>query len=143
MRVSLSFAVLAVVAGMACAAQAGTMYKCADAQGKIAFSDQPCNNSAKELKTFNASPSVQGPEDAVRALQQSEKLKQAELDFQGRKERSDRAYAERERMDAQHRAMNRSTAPNQENAANLDDYRRRAAIRSRACHQRNSRVPCN
>ncbi|MES2018628.1 MAG: DUF4124 domain-containing protein [Pseudomonadota bacterium] len=77
MRPLLFFAALL----LAMPALADTMYKCVDAQGKIAFADTPCPGSTKAATQYALAPPESREQSAARAAAEQQRLRAADAAF--------------------------------------------------------------
>lgn len=97
----LPIALLAATTTIASSANADTMYKCTDQNGKVSYSDQPCTGKSKAATLTVIAPQHKaGAEDEWDSLQrrvplepesESDRLKRAEADFQERRKRREEA----------------------------------------------------
>ena len=91
MRPFLLFVAALLLAGQAPGARAGTMYKCVDAKGKIAYSDLPCTGQAKAAREFNIPAPESAAESEARLDAERARLRNEEAAFKVRHARRNAA----------------------------------------------------
>ncbi|WP_178372599.1 DUF4124 domain-containing protein [Massilia sp. CF038] len=86
--------VLTVLILLSTQASAGTLYKCVGADGKITFSDSACQANTRAERRLEVPPPAADSTRAARLQAESERLAEANAEFNKR-------YAERSKADAE------------------------------------------
>lgn len=92
MKLSLSIALAVVLATLIQGARADTIYKCVQADGKVAFSSLPCAGKAKEARQLSVPPPEADDVSAARLQQERAKLAAADRQFRQRQGARDAGY---------------------------------------------------
>lgn len=93
-------------------AQAGSMYKCADAKGRIAFSDTPCPGDMQVKAQYEVADPETPEQSAARLAADSQRLRAADRAFRARHAQRSRELDYQLQLGAQRDARLRAAAAN-------------------------------
>lgn len=72
---------------------ADTMYKCVDANGKVAYSSMPCDGKAREARQFAVPPPEAEQDSSARLKAERNKLRVSEWQFRQRQAQRNAGYS--------------------------------------------------